>query len=152
MMEQNERLLRDRTARLSWSSAACSRTTKVLCVDDNSAFLAAFSAVLEFAGISVTAASDPAHGLALARSAFFDLAILDYHMPGMNGAQLARRIRQTRPGMPLILLSANESVPAEDLRAFNRYLRKGEGFQEVLLAIGLSLANEKRPGPHDIAA
>lgn len=150
-MEQDDVLHRGGTARFSRSSANCAKRVTVLCVDDNAAFLATFSALLEFAGISATATTDPAHGLALARSAFFDLAILDYHMPGMNGAQLARGIRQTRPGMPLILLSANESVPAEDLLVFNRFLQKGEGFQEVVLAIGLSLAIEKRQCPHDIA-
>jgi CheY-like chemotaxis protein len=142
-MEQKEIVHRDRTARLSWSSAARSGTAKVLCVDDNASFLTAFSALLEFAGFSVTATTDPAHGLALALSAVFDLAILDYHMPGMNGAQLARKIRQRRQGMPLLLLSANESVPAADLRLFDRYLAKGGNFQEVLLAVRTSLASEK---------
>jgi CheY-like chemotaxis protein len=137
-------LPRDRTARVSWSSAVRSRTAKVLCVDDNSGFLSAFSALLEFAGFSVTATTDPAHGLVIARSTVFDLAILDYHMPGMNGAQLARKIRQSTPDMPLLLLSANESVPATDLRLFDRYLAKGENFQELLLAVRASLVSEKR--------
>lgn len=142
-MEQKEALHRDRTARLSLSSAAGSRTAKVLCVDDNAAFLTAFSALLEFAGISVTATSDPACGLALVRNTFFDLAILDYHMPGMNGAELAGRIRQDRPDMPLLLLSANESVPVADLHLFSCYLAKGEDFQEVLRAVRASLPSEK---------
>lgn len=154
MAGQNIVAPRDPAACLTWGSTRLPLTRKILCVDDNAAFLLAFSALLELAGFSVITAGNPARGLDLVRRGVFDLAILDYHMPGMNGAQLARRIRQTRPEMPLILLSANESVPAEDLRAFNRYLRKGEGLQEVLLAIGLSVANEKRqcPRDHDIAA
>jgi CheY-like chemotaxis protein len=107
----------------------------VLCVDDNAAFLAAFAAVLELAGFAVTTACDPAEGLALVKRRAFDLAILDYHMPGMTGVQLARKIRRSRPGMPMLLLSANECVPAAELRVFDRYVAKGEDVQAVLLAI-----------------
>jgi CheY-like chemotaxis protein len=104
-------------------------------VDDNAAFLAAFAAVLELAGFAVTTACDPAEGLALVKRRAFDLAILDYHMPGMTGVQLARKIRRSRPGMPMLLLSANECVPAAELRVFDRYVAKGEDVQAVLLAI-----------------
>jgi CheY-like chemotaxis protein len=112
----------------------------VLCVDDNAAFLAAFAAVLELAGFAVTTACDPIEGLALVKRRAFDLAILDYHMPGMTGVQLARKIRRSRPRMPMLLLSANESVPAAELHVFNRYVTKGENVQAVLLAVRSSLA------------
>jgi CheY-like chemotaxis protein len=121
-----------------------SATPKVLCVDDNAAFLSAFAAVLELAGFAVTTASDPAQGLALVKRSTFDLAILDYHMPGMTGAQLGRKIHRSRPSLPMMLLSANESVPAAELRVFNRYVAKGENVQEVLLAVRGSLTCTNR--------
>ncbi|HEX7289024.1 MAG TPA: response regulator [Candidatus Angelobacter sp.] len=116
----------------------------VLCVDDNAAFLSAFAAVLEKAGFAVTTASDPAEGLALVKRRAFDLAILDYHMPGMTGVQLARKIRRSRPRMPMLLLSANDCVPAAELLVFNRYVAKGENVQAVLLAIQSSIAGRGR--------
>jgi CheY-like chemotaxis protein len=152
MMEQNDLALQERTARISWSVAGFSRSPRILCVDDNEPFLTAFSALLELAGFSVTTASDPALGLKLVRKSSYDLAILDYHMPGINGAQLARKMRQTKADMPMILLSANDSVPAADLRVFNRHLAKGEGFQEVLLAVFSSLANAQLSLCGDCAA
>lgn len=135
----------DSTARAALRCGTLPITQKILCVDDDAPFLCAFSALLELAGFSVTAASDPAQGLALMSKGSFDLAILDYHMPGMNGAQLARKIRRNRPDMPVILLSANDSVPAADLRMFNRCLAKGESFREILLAVRSALPD--RAGP-----
>ena len=143
MREQDEFTLHERTARVSWNAAGIFRAPKILCVDDDAGFLSAFSALLELAGFSVTTASDPAHGLELVQKNWFDLAILDYHMPGINGAQLARQIRQSRPDMPVILLSASGSVPTADLQVFNRHLAKGEGFRQVLLAVRSSLVNER---------
>lgn len=126
------------------SSTTDDAVPRLLCVDDNAAFLAAFAAVLELAGFDVTTACDPVEGLALVKRRAFDLAILDYHMPGMTGVQLARRIRRSRPSMPMLLLSANECVPAAELRVFNRYVAKGEDVHTVLLAIRSSIAGMGR--------
>jgi FOG: CheY-like receiver len=41
-------------------------------------------------------------------AAGFDLALLDFSMPEMNGLELARRLRaEGRPGLPLILLTSS---------------------------------------------
>lgn len=142
-------MLQSELEHLGPTCAGASGTTdnavpRVLCVDDNAVFLSAFAAVLESAGFAVTTACDPAEGLALVKRRAFDLAILDYHMPGMTGVQLARRIRRSRPSMPMLLLSANECVPAAELRVFNRYVAKGEDVHAVLLAIRLSIAGVGR--------
>ena len=42
----------------------------------------------------------------VARGEPFDLAILDMHMPGVDGLELARRIRAVRPSLPLVLFSS----------------------------------------------
>jgi GAF domain-containing protein/DNA-binding response OmpR family regulator len=55
----------------------------------------------------------------------FDLAILDMHMPEMDGVQLAQRIRASRPSLPLVLFSSlgrRETGDTEGL--FSAYLAK----------------------------
>jgi CheY-like chemotaxis protein len=43
----------------------------------------------------------------LARSAAFDVALLDFNMPGRDGLQLAADLRSMYPAMPLAIVSAN---------------------------------------------
>ena len=44
----------------------------------------------------------------------FDLVITDQTMPGMTGSDLARRMLQIRPGMPIILCTGYSSVMSEE--------------------------------------
>jgi PAS domain S-box-containing protein len=66
---------------------------RVLLVDDDAVVLAFMTDLLQSWGVEVVACGDPekAHVAALA-SAPFDVAILDYTMPGMTGLELARRL------------------------------------------------------------
>jgi DNA-binding NarL/FixJ family response regulator len=43
----------------------------------------------------------------LAKTAAFDVALLDFNMPGRDGLQLAAELRSTHPTMPLAVISAN---------------------------------------------
>ena len=62
---------------------------------------------------------------ALSQGAPFDLAILDMHMPGMDGVALAQRIRAARPGLPMILFSSLGQRDVEgDAGLFAAFLAK----------------------------
>ena len=55
----------------------------------------------------------------------FDLAILDMHMPEMDGVALARQIRERRPELPLVLFSSLGRREAGDAdKLFDAYLAK----------------------------
>jgi DNA-binding NarL/FixJ family response regulator len=52
-------------------------------------------------------ASNADEALALAKDRSFDIALLDFNMPGRDGLQLASELRANNPSMPLAIVSAN---------------------------------------------
>ena len=102
---------------------------RVLIVDDNATnrqLLARLTASWAMQPVEV---ERPADALALAADTRFDAAILDMHMPGMDGVELARGLRATGPGqaLPMILLSSL-GQPSDHSRAELEAI----GFAEVL--------------------
>ena len=80
---------------------------RLLVVDDNATNRKILSLQTGKWGAETAAFETPEAALAvLSQGAPFDLAILDMHMPGMDGVALARRIRAARPGLPMILFSS----------------------------------------------
>ena len=61
--------------------------------------------LLERAGHSVVTADDGRKGLALCQTGDFDLLFLDIFMPGMDGFETMRMVRQHRPQIPIIVIS-----------------------------------------------
>jgi len=55
-------------------------------------------------------AANADEALAFAKSDSFDMAILDFNMPGRDGLQLATEMLALRPGVPLAVISANHQV------------------------------------------
>jgi len=63
----------------------------------------------------------------VASGARFDVAVLDLHMPGLDGVELARALRAVPAGaqLPLVILSSLQSrLPAADLQLFTAELTK----------------------------
>ncbi|AFV75178.1 response regulator transcription factor [Thermus oshimai] len=77
---------------------------KVLLVDDDPAILEVLEGYLKGAGFQVLKAEDGAEALALFPQA--DLVVLDLMLPKVDGFQVAQAIRQARPELPLLLLTA----------------------------------------------
>jgi DNA-binding response OmpR family regulator len=82
-----------------------SRGERVLIVDDDVALLALLGGRLERDGFSVQLASSGAQALALIADQWPDLVILDLTMPGMDGEELAARIKRM-VDIPIMILSA----------------------------------------------
>lgn len=53
--------------------------------------------------------------------------VLDYSMPGMHGGEVADRMRQIKPRVPILLLSAYIGLPTEVTSLVDLYMTKGEG-------------------------
>jgi CheY-like chemotaxis protein len=94
------------------------RKPRVLVVDDSAAIRTLCSASLQRAGLEVLEAEDGLRGLERALADEPDLVVLDVKMPGLDGFELAARLRreeQTR-ATPLVFLTG-ESTQANWARA-----------------------------------
>lgn len=80
----------------------------ILVVDDNIDNLAVAQILLESEGIHVHTAEDAEQALAYLSRSIPDLILMDIQLPGMDGLELTRRLRQTPPfdEVPIIALSA----------------------------------------------
>ena len=78
---------------------------RILLVDDDEFVRLATAEALDNMGLAVLQASDGPAALELAQGGGFDLALLDYAMPGMTGAELAGRLRSIRPGLKIVFVT-----------------------------------------------
>ena len=102
------------------------RDRRVLVVDDNATNRRILALQSGKWGMRARDTGSPAEALRwLADGERFDLAILDMHMPEMDGLALARRIRATHPGLPLVLFSSlGRREAGDDEGLFAAYLAK----------------------------
>jgi CheY-like chemotaxis protein len=104
----------------------------VLCVDDETIGLEVRRMLLERAGYLVLTALNGPAGLVLFQNEPVEAVILDFAMPGMSGGEVAQRMRQLKPNVPILMLSAYTSLPPEVVRMVNLSMTKGEGAPALL--------------------
>jgi CheY-like chemotaxis protein len=119
-----------------------SRKELILCVDDEENQLAVRKMVLEQAGYSVLAAGSGQQALALLAAHPIDLVLSDHLMPGLTGTELARQIKAGNPGLPVILISAVNEIPADAAYA-DLFMSKLDGPQAMCQNISAILARPK---------
>ena len=94
---------------------AKTRACSILLVDDDPMVAETTVGMLEVLGHRVKVASSGGRALEmLGADASVDLVITDYAMPGMTGKELAQRIRETRPNLPVVLASGYAELAAQD--------------------------------------
>ena len=108
---------------------------RLLLVDDEVEFLEPMEARLKRRKIACHTAESGAAALELLKQHTFDCAVVDVKMPGMDGLDLLRRMRQDYPALPVILLTGHASVElgvqGMELGAFE-YLMKPIDLDELL--------------------
>jgi len=82
-----------------------SRSGRILVVDDNAGVRGMLAAVMMLLGFKVDQASDGSQALELFSKRDFDLILTDLDMPGMNGLNLASRIKMESPQTPVVLVT-----------------------------------------------
>jgi DNA-binding response OmpR family regulator len=83
----------------------------VLVIDDDKTFCEFLVEILNQKGFRVTSTTDGRAGYAMAAQDPYDLAIIDVRMPGVLGTELAETLRQTKPQLTIILISAFADEP-----------------------------------------
>ncbi|MCU1365032.1 MAG: two-component system response regulator [Ilumatobacteraceae bacterium] len=115
-----------------------SEARRILVVDDESSIVDAVATALRYEGYDVTEATNGRTGLTLAQSTRPDLIVLDVMLPDIDGFGIARRIRADGLTMPILFLTAKDSIDDKVL-GFNAggddYVTKPFSLAEIVLRV-----------------
>jgi DNA-binding NtrC family response regulator len=102
------------------------RKTKILVVEDDNLFLWTLNCFLQKEGYEVFTAANAESAIDVAQQQSFDIVISDFHLPGLNGRDLIRKVRSVQPATKTILISAYqpEEIENRDPALLTAYLNK----------------------------
>lgn len=90
--------------------------TRILLVDDDKDHLKLFTLILENQGFTLDTYSDASAALSQFKPNYYDLAVIDYSMPNLNGIELYERIRDIDSSIKAVLLTASHEQLIENER------------------------------------
>jgi DNA-binding response OmpR family regulator len=121
---------------------------RILVVEDEKKLADIVARGLKAERYAVDVAHDGQNGWEMADAYDYDLAVLDLMLPGMNGTELLGKIRRKNPQIPILILTARDSME-DKVKNFEAgaddYLTKPFAFAELLVRIKALL----RRGPVD---
>ncbi len=122
---------------------------KVLLVDDEVEFLRIMKRRLQLRSLAVDTVSDGMEALKVVMESRPDVMVLDLRMPGMDGLEVLRRIKEVAPGLPVIILTGHGNSEDEDaayaLGCYD-FLRKPAELETILGSI-LKACEKRYPDP-----
>jgi CheY-like chemotaxis protein len=127
-----------------------SRRITILVVDDEAIVRQSIAMLLEHAGHEVAMAADGEAALTQLAQTRFDLVITDFFMPGMHGDELATRIRDRWPALPIIMITGfveESTVFGREIRKVDALLLKPFKFSELVEAIDSVLPDDLSDQP-----
>jgi two-component system OmpR family response regulator len=133
-------------------SAAPSR---ILLVEDEPAINDVIATALRFQGHSVGQTGNSLTGLELATGERFDLIVLDVMLPGLDGYELCRRLREVGVRSPVLVLTALDET-ADRIKGFvtggDDYLTKPFSVDELVLRVAAILRRTGHEGREGLIA
>jgi DNA-binding response OmpR family regulator len=112
--------------------------TSILLVEDEQSLGSIIAENLESAGFQVMHVMNGEQALDALSKNEFSILILDVMMPGMDGFELARTVRQNDENVPILFLTS-KTMPQDVVEGFesggNDYLRKPFAMQELVIRI-----------------
>jgi two-component system nitrogen regulation response regulator NtrX len=114
----------------------------ILIVDDEKEIRDSLSAVLQDEGYDTLTASNGEEALEIIRGNVVKLLLLDLILPGIDGVEVLRQVKETEPRMPVIMISGNVTteaiVHAIKLDAYD-FIEKSDNVDMILLTIKRAL-------------
>jgi DNA-binding NarL/FixJ family response regulator len=123
---------------------------RVLVVDDHPAFRRALTSALRLVD-DIEVAGEAGGGMAACEEAAQlapDVIVMDLSMPDLSGIEAMKRIHETRPDLPVVILTAHadEGVQREALEAgASGFLAKGTGLQDLVIVLHEAAEGEPQP-------
>jgi DNA-binding response OmpR family regulator len=122
--------------------------SRILIVEDEERIASFLEKGLRANGFATTVATDGDKGAALARTGRYDLLILDIGLPGIDGFQVLRELREAGSALPVVILTARDSV--QDTVAgleggADDYITKPFRFEELLARVRVRLRGDHAP-------
>lgn len=130
---------------------------RILVVEDEQRISSFIAKGLKAEGFTPTVVEDGITGLDYALTGDFDLIVLDLGLPGKDGFEILRRVSADRPELPVIVLTARDSVDAT-VSALEGgaadYMSKPFKFAELIARVRLRLRPSGVPAAvdHELAA
>ena len=119
--------------------------TRLLIVDDEDSFRTGLSERFERKGMKTFGASTGKEAIAIAKENLLDVALVDIRMPGMDGIELLRKLKEAHPSIEVIILTGvvtvSTAIEAMKLGAYD-YLNKPFKFDELKILV--EKAHEKK--------
>jgi CheY-like chemotaxis protein len=107
----------------------------ILCIDDDDGMLRYQTALLERRGYKVLTAASAWQGLQIAKLCTVAAVIVDYHMPEMNGHEVAIEIKRLRPQVPIVMVSSDDEIPEPALSIVDAFVSRNERPSRLLPVI-----------------
>jgi CheY-like chemotaxis protein len=117
----------------------------ILCIDDDYSMLNYQRALLERRGFTVLTATSARQGLQIAVACAVAAVIVDYHMPDMNGHEVATEIKRLRPHIPIVMVSSDDGIAEHALKVVDAFVSKNEAPSRLLPVI-TRICGENPPG------
>jgi len=108
------------------------KNNRILLVDDEVDITTVFTLALADNGFEVDAFNDPIQALSGFRSGSYDLALIDYKMPNMNGFELYRQIRKIDERVKVSFITAFEVYHEELKKKFQSNLDTSPQYKQEI--------------------
>ncbi len=123
------------------------RPGKILVVDDDKVVLRAVTEILQRESYTVVAIDDAVEGLAASKDPTVDVAVLDIRMPHLSGMDLLRAIKQARPDVEVVMMTAfatvETAVEAVKAGAYDYLTKPFSNIDEVSLTVAKALERKQ---------